>query len=160
MRCLISTGSPASGTDLVAPPNESPMGFQASGRERRGRACDSMRPLAVSQAQQSESFFESLSCRSPCFAEEFGDSDESYSGSYATHVSSGTKRQEVAKSSASRRFYMVSAVSHATVAPVTHTLDPPWTPEDWVRIPRQSKMKTPDAESGVVHQCVSTNEKE
>jgi hypothetical protein len=42
-----------------------------------------MRPLAVSQAQQSESFFESLSCLSPCCAEEFGDSDESYSGSYA-----------------------------------------------------------------------------
>ena len=55
---------------------------------------------------------------------------------------------------------MVIAVSHATVAPVTHTLDPPWTPEDWVRIPGQSKMKTPDAESGVIHQCVSTNRKE
>jgi hypothetical protein len=39
MRCLISTGSPASGTDLVAPPNESPMGFQASGEDERATPC-------------------------------------------------------------------------------------------------------------------------
>jgi len=43
---------------------------------------------------------------------------------------------------------MVSAVSHATVAPVTHELNPKWTPEDWVRI---STADHTDTESGVIY---------
>ena len=37
----------------------------------------------------SESLFESLSCRPPCFRGEYGGCDESYSGSYA--ISAGPK---------------------------------------------------------------------
>jgi len=51
--------------------------------EQRGwHPCDCLRPPVVSQAPRSESLFETLSHRSPCFPEEYGGCDESYSGSF------------------------------------------------------------------------------
>jgi hypothetical protein len=45
-------------------------------------ACDFLRPPATQKPLQSESFFESLSCRHPLFPDESGGCDESYSGSF------------------------------------------------------------------------------
>jgi len=60
MRCLISTGSPASGINLVAPPNESPMGFQASGgngEDERATPCDLLRSPKPSRVSRFLSHF-------------------------------------------------------------------------------------------------------
>jgi hypothetical protein len=54
----------------------------AQRRHIPGQSCDLVLHPAVSQAPPSEPFFESLSRRPPCFPEEYGGCDESYSGSF------------------------------------------------------------------------------
>ena len=63
--------------------------------------CDPMRFPAKFQLRR---ILRRLPTPFPAFPQENAIVRESYSGSYATHVLSGTKRQEVAKPSASRRF--------------------------------------------------------
>jgi len=60
MRCLTSTASPGSGINLVAPPNDSLMGFQASGgngKDERATPCDLLRSPKPSRVSRFLSHF-------------------------------------------------------------------------------------------------------